>query len=105
MENDYMLSAALFGLSLDKGILAKLNYESRIYRLGAMGSSMDLNTMVEGNQLVVYNQRKDSADPHLTKGAPRANMPHEVAAASVTPVRQSSCRRNAHALKSACPRK
>jgi 3-hydroxyisobutyrate dehydrogenase-like beta-hydroxyacid dehydrogenase len=50
--------------------------------LGAMGSSMALNTMVEGNELIVFDQRKESAEPHLAKGATWVDTPREVAAAS-----------------------
>lgn len=50
--------------------------------LGAMGSSMALNTMVEGNELVVYDQNKDSANPHIAAGATWADTPREVAEAS-----------------------
>ena len=50
--------------------------------LGAMGSSMALNTMEAGNELVVHDLRKDTAAPHIEAGASWADTPLEVAEAS-----------------------
>jgi len=50
--------------------------------LGAMGSSMALNTMKGGNELVVHDLTKGVAAPHLEAGAAWADTPGEVAEAS-----------------------
>jgi len=50
--------------------------------LGIMGSSMALNTMEGGFDLVVHDINKDAAAPHLEAGALWADTPREVAEAS-----------------------
>jgi 3-hydroxyisobutyrate dehydrogenase-like beta-hydroxyacid dehydrogenase len=50
--------------------------------LGTMGSSMALNTLKGGYDLVVHDINRDAAGPHLEAGAPWADTPREVAAAS-----------------------
>jgi 3-hydroxyisobutyrate dehydrogenase-like beta-hydroxyacid dehydrogenase len=50
--------------------------------LGTMGSSMALNTIKGGYDLVVHDLNRDAAGPHLEAGATWANSPREVAEAS-----------------------
>jgi 3-hydroxyisobutyrate dehydrogenase-like beta-hydroxyacid dehydrogenase len=50
--------------------------------LGTMGSSMALNMLEGGYDLVVYDLNRDAAAPHLEAGATWADSPLEVAAAS-----------------------
>jgi 3-hydroxyisobutyrate dehydrogenase-like beta-hydroxyacid dehydrogenase len=50
--------------------------------LGTMGSSMALNTLRGGHDLVVHDINRDAAAPHLEAGATWADSPREVAAAS-----------------------
>jgi 3-hydroxyisobutyrate dehydrogenase len=47
--------------------------------LGTMGSSMALNTLRGGYQLVVHDINRDAAAPHLEEGATWADSPREVA--------------------------
>lgn len=47
--------------------------------LGTMGGSMALNLAGAGNQLVVHDARRDSAEPHLAAGAVWAGSPQDVA--------------------------
>lgn len=50
--------------------------------LGTMGSSMALNTIKGGHELVVYDVRRDAAGPHLEAGATWADTPRQVAEGS-----------------------
>jgi 3-hydroxyisobutyrate dehydrogenase-like beta-hydroxyacid dehydrogenase len=50
--------------------------------LGTMGSSMALNTLKGGHELVVHDLNRNAAGPHLEAGATWADTPREVAAAS-----------------------
>jgi 3-hydroxyisobutyrate dehydrogenase len=50
--------------------------------LGTMGSSMALNTIKGGYELVVHDLNRDAAAPHLEAGATWADTPRAVAAAS-----------------------
>jgi 3-hydroxyisobutyrate dehydrogenase len=50
--------------------------------LGTMGSSMALNTLKGGYELVVHDLNRDAAGPHLEAGATWADSPRQVAAAS-----------------------
>jgi 3-hydroxyisobutyrate dehydrogenase len=50
--------------------------------LGTMGSSMALNTLKGGHQLVVHDINRDAAGPHLEAGATWADSPRQVAEAS-----------------------
>lgn len=50
--------------------------------LGTMGSSMALNTIKGGYDLVVHDINRDAAGPHLEAGAIWADSPREVAEAS-----------------------
>jgi 3-hydroxyisobutyrate dehydrogenase len=47
--------------------------------LGTMGSSMALNTIKGGHELVVHDVRRDAAGPHLEAGATWAETPRQVA--------------------------
>jgi 3-hydroxyisobutyrate dehydrogenase len=50
--------------------------------LGTMGSSMALNTLKGGYELIVHDLNRDAAGPHLEAGATWADSPRQVAAAS-----------------------
>jgi 3-hydroxyisobutyrate dehydrogenase len=50
--------------------------------LGTMGSSMALNTLKGGHEMVVHDLNRNAAGPHLEAGATWADTPREVAAAS-----------------------
>jgi 3-hydroxyisobutyrate dehydrogenase-like beta-hydroxyacid dehydrogenase len=50
--------------------------------LGTMGSSMAMNLIEAGRDLVVYDLRRDAGDAHVKNGAAWARGPAEVAAAS-----------------------
>jgi 3-hydroxyisobutyrate dehydrogenase len=50
--------------------------------LGTMGSSMALNTLKGGHDLIVHDINRDAAAPHLEAGATWADSPRAVAAAS-----------------------
>lgn len=50
--------------------------------LGTMGSSMALNTIKGGHELVVHDVRRDAAGPHLEAGATWADTPRQVAEGS-----------------------
>jgi 3-hydroxyisobutyrate dehydrogenase-like beta-hydroxyacid dehydrogenase len=50
--------------------------------LGTMGSSMALNTLKGGYELIVHDLNRDAAAPHLEAGATWADSPRQVAAAS-----------------------
>jgi 3-hydroxyisobutyrate dehydrogenase-like beta-hydroxyacid dehydrogenase len=50
--------------------------------LGTMGSSMALNTLKGGHEMVVHDLNRNAAGPHLEAGATWAETPREVAAAS-----------------------
>ena len=50
--------------------------------LGTMGSSMALNTLKGGYDLVVHDINRDAAGPHLEAGATWADSPRQVAEAS-----------------------
>jgi 3-hydroxyisobutyrate dehydrogenase len=50
--------------------------------LGTMGSSMALNTLKGGHELIVHDLNRDAAGPHLEAGATWADSPRQVAAAS-----------------------
>jgi 3-hydroxyisobutyrate dehydrogenase len=50
--------------------------------LGTMGSSMALNALKGGHDLVVHDINRDAAGPHLEAGATWADSPREVATAS-----------------------
>jgi 3-hydroxyisobutyrate dehydrogenase len=50
--------------------------------LGTMGSSMALNTLKGGYELVVHDVRRDAAGPHLEAGATWADTPRQVAEVS-----------------------
>jgi 3-hydroxyisobutyrate dehydrogenase len=50
--------------------------------LGTMGSSMAMNTLKGGYELVVHDVNREAAAPHLEEGATWADTPREVAAAS-----------------------
>jgi 3-hydroxyisobutyrate dehydrogenase-like beta-hydroxyacid dehydrogenase len=50
--------------------------------LGTMGSSMALNTLKGGHELVVHDLNRDAAGPHLEAGATWADSPRQVAASS-----------------------
>src|SRR5438876_12217618 len=50
--------------------------------LGTMGSSMALNTLKGGSELVVHDINRDAAAPHLEAGATWADTPREVIEAS-----------------------
>ena len=50
--------------------------------LGTMGSSMALNTLKGGHDLVVHDINRDAAGPHLEAGATWADSPRQVAEAS-----------------------
>ncbi len=47
--------------------------------LGIMGGSMALNVRAAGHDLVVYDLRREAAEPHLKAGAQWANGPRAVA--------------------------
>ena len=47
--------------------------------LGTMGSSMAMNAIRGGHELVVHDIRRESATPHLEMGAEWADTPREVA--------------------------
>jgi 3-hydroxyisobutyrate dehydrogenase len=47
--------------------------------LGTMGSSMALNTLKGGHELIVHDVRRDAAGPHLEAGATWADTPRQVA--------------------------
>jgi len=47
--------------------------------LGIMGGSMALNVRTAGHDLVVYDLRREAAEPHLKAGAQWANGPRAVA--------------------------
>lgn len=50
--------------------------------LGTMGSSMALNTLKGGYDLIVHDINRDAAGPHLEAGATWADTPRQVAEAS-----------------------
>jgi 3-hydroxyisobutyrate dehydrogenase-like beta-hydroxyacid dehydrogenase len=50
--------------------------------LGTMGSSMALNTLKGGHEMVVHDLNRNAAGPHLEAGATWADTPREVVAAS-----------------------
>ncbi|MBM3226499.1 MAG: NAD(P)-dependent oxidoreductase, partial [Candidatus Tectomicrobia bacterium] len=50
--------------------------------LGTMGSSMALNTLKGGFELVVHDINRDAAAPHLEAGATWADSPRAVLEAS-----------------------
>jgi 3-hydroxyisobutyrate dehydrogenase len=50
--------------------------------LGTMGSSMALNTLKGGYELIVHDLNREAAGPHLEAGATWADSPRQVAAAS-----------------------
>ena len=50
--------------------------------LGTMGSSMALNTIKGGYDLVVHDINRDAAAPHLEAGATWADSPRQVMEAS-----------------------
>ncbi|HAC17105.1 MAG TPA: 3-hydroxyisobutyrate dehydrogenase, partial [Dehalococcoidia bacterium] len=47
--------------------------------LGTMGSSMAMNAIRGGHELVVNDIRRESATPHLEAGAQWADTPRQVA--------------------------
>jgi 3-hydroxyisobutyrate dehydrogenase-like beta-hydroxyacid dehydrogenase len=50
--------------------------------LGTMGAGMAANLQKAGHRLVVHDQRREAAAPHLASGAQWADSPREVAAAA-----------------------
>jgi 3-hydroxyisobutyrate dehydrogenase len=50
--------------------------------LGTMGSSMALNALKGGHDMIVHDLNRDAAGPHLEAGATWADSPRQVAAAS-----------------------
>jgi 3-hydroxyisobutyrate dehydrogenase len=50
--------------------------------LGTMGSSMALNALKGGHEMIVHDLNRDAAGPHLEAGATWADSPRQVAAAS-----------------------
>jgi 3-hydroxyisobutyrate dehydrogenase-like beta-hydroxyacid dehydrogenase len=50
--------------------------------LGTMGAGMAANLQKAGHRLVVHDQRREAAEPHLAAGARWADSPREVAVAT-----------------------
>ncbi len=55
--------------------------------LGTMGASMAANLQKADHSLIVYDTRREAAEPHIAAGAVWADSAREVAAASASPNR------------------